>query len=566
MRKYFLGFGLAPVAVPCLALALYLPGFWWGAPYATAPDRTHSWGVDDETPLGPLAEIHNIIEPKPDRNLGYPLMHPLLVSVAYTPYLSYLVLTKQLSLTGSGIYPFGLIDPIETLRNLTFIAHVVSVLMGVGIVLALYETTAVVWDRQTGVLAAMFGMVCYPMFYYVRNANVDVPMLFFVSLAVAAFTRCCIHGYTTRRVLWLGAFIGFSIGTKEPAVGAFLLFPLAFWGCYQPEGKLSPRSKAPSFWKLGLVCLFSTFLAFGFGSGLFIDPERYVAHLNFISGRLEYLSSGNTPVALTFPFTWEGHVQYLEKIGEYLMDGMTVPGLLLAVVGIGVVLTKERALLFLGAPALGYLVFLFFALRSGQIRYVMPAAVLLAFFQARAVTFGWKSRTVVVRWGILFLMCLSLAIGLLRGFDLTYEMIYDSRYEAGEWLASRTKAGDRIEYFGTPEKLPPVMAGIITSNAIPYFGMHVAPPDENEATHTILQNWEERKPTFVITIPDLTSSKGVPHNHTCPPKIFAGLMSGTIGYQLAGFFQTPRLFPWLPKPQLDYPTVNPPIHIFVRQT
>jgi len=61
------------------------------------------------------------------------------------------------------------------------------------------------------------------------------------------------------------------------------------------------------------------------------------------------------------------------------------------------------------------------------------------------------------------------------------------------------------------------------------------------------------------------SPKGTPHNHTYPPKIYEGLASGTIGYQLAGFFKTPRLFPWLPKPQPDYPTVNPSIRIFVRQ-
>ena len=43
----------APLAFAVFALALYVPGFWWGIPHATAPDRTHAWGTDDETPLGP---------------------------------------------------------------------------------------------------------------------------------------------------------------------------------------------------------------------------------------------------------------------------------------------------------------------------------------------------------------------------------------------------------------------------------------------------------------------------------------------------------------------------------
>ena len=100
----------APLAFAVFALALYVPGFWWGIPHATAPDRTHAWGTDDETPLGPLAEIHNIIQPKPDRNLGYPLMHSFVVSASYAPYLGYLWATGGLA-NISGAYPFGLADP-----------------------------------------------------------------------------------------------------------------------------------------------------------------------------------------------------------------------------------------------------------------------------------------------------------------------------------------------------------------------------------------------------------------------------------------------------------------------
>ena len=117
-------------ALGILALALYLPGFWWGAPRATAPDRKHSWGVDDETPLGPLAEIHNIIQPKGDRNLGYPLMYSFTVAAAYMPYLVCLWLTGKFTEV-SGAYPFGLADPVGALKMLTWIAHLISALMAV---------------------------------------------------------------------------------------------------------------------------------------------------------------------------------------------------------------------------------------------------------------------------------------------------------------------------------------------------------------------------------------------------------------------------------------------------
>jgi hypothetical protein len=40
-------------------------------------------------------------------------------------------------------------------------------------------------------------------------------------------------------------------------------------------------------------------------------------------------------------------------------------------------------------------------------------------------------------------------------------------------------------------------------------------------------------------------------------------LDGSLGYELAAHFESPRLFAWLVRPPLDYPTVNPPIRIFV---
>jgi hypothetical protein len=56
----------------------------------------------------------------------------------------------------------------------------------------------------------------------------------------------------------------------------------------------------------------------------------------------------------------------------------------------------------------------------------------------------------------------------------------------------------------------------------------------------------------------------VPHNITCPPEIYRGLLEGTLGYQLAAQFEPPPLLPWVRRPRLDYPSVNPPVRIFSR--
>ena len=70
----------------------------------------------------PLAEIGNIVQPSPDRNLGYPLMYSFVVATADAPYLGYLLVTGQLRGL-SATYPFGLADPVRALQVLTWIAH-----------------------------------------------------------------------------------------------------------------------------------------------------------------------------------------------------------------------------------------------------------------------------------------------------------------------------------------------------------------------------------------------------------------------------------------------------------
>jgi len=40
------------------ALAVYLPGIWWGLPSGTSPMQVLPWGADELGPLGPVAELY----------------------------------------------------------------------------------------------------------------------------------------------------------------------------------------------------------------------------------------------------------------------------------------------------------------------------------------------------------------------------------------------------------------------------------------------------------------------------------------------------------------------------
>ncbi|MDQ3698051.1 MAG: glycosyltransferase family 39 protein [Gemmatimonadota bacterium] len=548
------------VFLALIAFLVYASGLRWGLPHATGPDRVDSWGVDDETPLGPLAEIHNILDPKPDRNLGYPLLYSFTVAAAYAPYMGYLWATGGLA-APAATYPYGLRDPRTSLRMLALIAHLVTTIMAVVVVLGVYDAARVAWGRRTGVVAALFAMTALPMFYYARTGNVDVPMLCFTALACAAFARLVMRRHTTRRAVAIGVFAGLALATKEAALGAFLGIPFVVLAIFRRE---HPGLAATSwaFWKPHLLALVASFVALGAGSGLFVEPGRYIAHLRFITGRVDVIAGAELAGVRTFAFTAGDNLQYFRALVVDLASILNAGGLVLALAGVAVaVVRRERAAL-LALPAVTYLLWVFFLLRASQVRYVLPAAILLAGFAAYALLRAWESRWPALRYSAAATGACVLLVQLLRGADLTYQMINDSRFAAAEWIGRNARSGDRLEYFGPSRKLPPLAPSVVTGQAAAYFGMYV-PADVGEAkVQEILDGWRERRARFVIAVPDHTSRPGVPHSHTFPPALFADMLEGRRGLRLVAYFRTPPLFPWLPAPRIDYPTANPPIHLF----
>lgn len=550
----------AQILLGVLAFGLYLPGFWWGAPHATAADRVQAWGVDDGAPLAPLADVHNIIQPKPDRNLGYPLMQSFMITAAYAPYLGWLRVTGQFTAPAPA-YPFGLADPVSALRNLTLIAHFLSVLAGVGVVVAAYDTARVLWEPRTGAVAGLTALSLYPMFYYSRTSNPEAPLLFFSACALAAFARCLMLGITVRRLMWMGVFIGAALATKEPTLATFIALPFALLYLHYRRTR-STGERGWQFWKAPVAGLLAAFIVFGFGSGLFVDPKFYVAHVEFGRERVEILARAEIAHVKSYPRTLEGHVELLGVLGKYLADAMTWPGLALALIGVAWTLRRAPLTALLVLPAATYFLVLFWVARAGQLRYLIPVAFVLSLFAAYAATAAWQSRAVLLRAGGATLATLAISLGLFRGADLTHAMINDSRYAAADWLATAAPPGTPVDYFGESGELPPLASGVVATRATEYFGAIYRPRLDAARVEEIRQSWRERRPALIILLPDHSSAPGMPYNITCPPEIYQQLLAGSLGYELAQQFHTPPLLPWVNRPPLDYPSVNPPIRIF----
>ncbi len=542
----------AALLVAAVALIAYLPGFWWGAPTATAADRVLAWGVDDSAPLGPLAEMHNIIQPKPDRNLGYPLLHDFVAASAYAPYLVTLRVTGRMHGI-SAVYPFGLNDPASALRVLTLINHLLSVLFGVIVVVAAFDAARTLWGAPAGMLSAAFVQTLYPMFYYARTGNVDVPMLAFLALAVAALARALVHGMAIRRAVWVGIFAGLTLATKEAAVGALL--PAA--------AIVLVLGWRAGGWKVPALALLASLLALGLGSGLFVDPHRWAEHVRFIGGRASEAPVVSTrTAAFPYPFTLAGHLAFVRVVIQRMVEAMSLPGLVLALAGAIVASWRDRRAACVALAIPGYAAVQLVALRSTQLRYVLPSVFLLALFAGWAVAAAWRSGRASTRTVTLVLATAALALQVAHGTSLTYEMVRDSRHAAGAWLAVHLRPGDHVEYFGASDKLPPLPREVSSDLATPFRGMWAVHETDSTVANAIRRRWSERPPAVVLVIPDHSSAPGLPYDASMPPSLYETLTAGTAGYRLAAFFQTPPLIPWLPRPALDYPSVNPPIRIF----
>lgn len=550
----------ASVIVALLATLLFAPGVWWGLPYATGPALERGWAVDDETPLGVLSEVGRIVLRQGQGNPGYPLFYSFASAAVYAPYMGYLALTGGFTESDIGYHPGGLAEPARDIRRLALLSKCLSVLFGVVVVVGALQFGRVAWDAATGALGAAFVALIFPLAYYARTGNVDVPMLAMVALGLAFYARIVRHGLTAKRAVALGVFAGLAVATKESALGVFLAVPLAI-----PLLRQSPMpGSMPAGWRNWMLAAGTAFVALGIGSGLFVDPEKYFDHLRFLTGRVGMLP-GAGMFSASFPMTLAGHRAYLGFLGEGLVNMLTLPGLVLSVAGIVVSLRESPRSLLLLLPSVTYVLFLFVFLRFGQLRYLLPLGFMLGSFAAVGVVTSMRMKNRILRGAALALGIGALGIGLLRYVDLTYAMIRDSRYSAGRWLAGQLQPGDTIEFFGASQKLPNLPKGISTRRATEWRGMFASYDTSTAKAAAIVAGWEARRPRMILIIPDhSTRSPGLPYDATVPPPLFRALERGQLAYHRVAWFQSEPLIPWVRTPRLDYPTVNPPIHVYAR--
>ncbi len=549
-----------------VACVLYAIGVTWGLPYADTREHLDVWSPDDVSPLAPLTEIHNIVAGAgPDRFLLYPLFHHFVLAVCYAPYVGWLLVSGGLS-SPIPTYPFGLADPVAVFRILTLIARTVSIAMAAGTAVIAYRIGLTLWDRRTGVLAYALCGLQYPMVYYSKTGNLEVPVLFWTSLGLLVYARILVSGVSVGRAGALGACAALAAATKDQGAGAFLLLPLVLapmlWrsrhtgmtvrpGC-ATDREVPGATKAPEprtdgcvrSWRPAMVLLASGSTVYAATSGLAVEPGRYVAHLRYLVSREDHFARFERFVDW-YPTSFAGILDHLADVAtsQMLIVGPVVLGL--ALVGLADATRRRPRRVAFALPGLSHLVAFVLPLGYFYLRFTMPITFVLGVFAARGTgrVLDSVGRRRLVAGAI---VCVVLAWPATRSVDLVGAMLRDSRYAAADWFADH--AGASVGHFGSVGELPRLTGDTTTVRL---------GPDADA-----LSDLRRARPDLILMQPDWTSPPGAVRSGWCPPEFYAALQDGALGYDLVARFEGCCL---TGRQLLDYPSVSPPIEVYARR-
>jgi hypothetical protein len=531
------------------AFCIYLPGVWWGLPHVSNPITLHGWDEDSVSGMIVLSEFYNLlIQPRPDWWVAYPLFHYIILGFLYAPYLAYLYLTGSLS-KPTAAYPFGFADPIQSIATLTIIGRFLTLAMAVGVVIIAYSIVQTLWDKRSAILAAITVMLLSPMFYYSRTGNLDVPVLFWTSLAILMIARSMRYGITTGRMVWLGIFSALAVTTKDQAYGA-LAPGIVLLLIFHFRNKEIPISRR---WSHLSTLLLAGIVTFVISSGFLINPQRFWLHLHFImdfkntfptvtrpDGQIMYGFGGN----VLRPRTPVGYANLFSDIVSALSEAIGPLFILVALVGIILAWKVTPFAKILIGMGLGHIFLVIVIVSHMQYRYAIFPAFVLALFAGRALAVGWQNapnlKLITALIGIVCLGWLSL-----KGVDLTYQMLFDARIPAAECLATQLKPGDKVGYWGDVNQLPYLPVGVTP----------VSLPSNDSAINYLEQN----SIRYVLVSPDAWSDPGMDRSWFLPVDIYNALKNGSLGYQRLAVFSPPSLLGYA----IRYlPIINPKVQVY----
>ena len=396
---------MAAAAIICLV------GIMWGLP--------HHWDFaqDSVVPLGRLAQINAAGDAV--TQYRYPPFHLLVLKVVFVPVRM-----------AVNLGDFGR-KTSDTLFVLS--ARLVSAAMALGILRLLMLLGKRLWDQRVGLLAAAIFVLSPVTLYYAKNANLDIPYVFWLAWTLLVYVRI-LQEDRARDYLWLGLLAALAVCTKDQAYAFLLLMPIAL--VVNLRRKYKPNAPSGMAWKKLAVGFCAFIVPFALIHNILFAPQDFWLHLKTITGPgsegWREFSRGPT-----------GQARLLIETILRLMDAWTPTGVVLAGVGLWLGLRPGDKRAVRGAllvPMISY--YLFFPCVVGYVytRFMLPLLLVLSLFAAAAVLRLWEKKRAGRITAVVLVGWIALA-----GLSVDVVMRHYSRYEAQMWL-ERQFPGQTLHY------------------------------------------------------------------------------------------------------------------------
>jgi 4-amino-4-deoxy-L-arabinose transferase-like glycosyltransferase len=437
---------LAWVLAACFLLRVV--GIGWGLP------ASDGWDNDGVAPRDFLAGL--VLTLAPGHYYTYPPVHLALLAVATAPA-TLVALVHAPSLATADVVHEILAVPYMT--AIAYGARLVTVLMSLGLGWAVAKIAEELRGERAGWCAAAFAGVNVPLTYYAHTTNLDVPYLFWGSLAVLALVRAVARREPRRLRRW-AVLAALAVGTKDQAYALFLFAApagLALWMAVDRWARRNRRlvlreTAVASGMAVGLLALFD---------GVLVNPAGFRERLRFLVG------PASQPFA-EYTNDWAGRWEVLHD--QAAAFRWFYPPAFAALVLLGIVLLArderhDRPRLV--AAALPLLVAVSFTLAFGCVarrsdpRFVLPQMVLFAVYGGVALdALVFRVRWSPARWLARLAVAAAFAVALFAAVDVDASLLLDPRYEAERWLRERARSGDTIETYGLNVYLPRFPPGV----------------------------------------------------------------------------------------------------------
>jgi len=417
------------LGILALAFVLYLIGIDWGLPH------TISWQSDTLAPMRPLKGMFSLY------SFGYfhkyPYVHSFILSILNAPIVA--VYGVLYLLEGGALDPAVFAEAIQNSKPLATVLIIEDRLIGIafalGLVFNVFLIARRLFNRQAGFFAALFVVLNQGTNHLAHVAKVDIPHLFWGTLAIYALMLAV---QTTQRKYYVYSAIlsGLTYGTKDQGYSLFVL-PFLLVVVFVPLWKdLRNRHWTKTYWGDIFVSFAVAFW------GTFIIVENLVFNWSGFLMRIEHLTGDAGFRSAAYPETFLGNLGMIWDAFWQLNALVTPVFTLFLIIGIVMMVKTGKKGLFytlLLWVCLSYYLTFLMVVRQTMPRFIVTISVFLAPYG------GYGAEIVFRRYKKIVLV--SLVFPLLNALLINFTLLKDPRYEMERFIEQEVKPGSRVEYY-----------------------------------------------------------------------------------------------------------------------